>query len=420
MLDGTYRELRCGTLADVLAARGHDVVWWSSTFDHNAKQHRSVKSRIFELRVGVTLMLLHGPGYPSNVGWQRIRHHRALARHFAREARAAGPLPDVIFTCWPIPELAEQAVLFGAARGIPVIVDVRDLWPDVYLQVVPRWLRPIGRLALVTEFRRAARVVSGARAITAVSAGYLQWAIDAAGRSVRETDGVFPLGYPIPPSAEGVDVARVRERWGVAPGELVATFAGMLGSSYDLETVIDAARQLHAAGTPVRVLIAGDGDHARKLHDYARDLDNVRFTGWLGRDDVWALLSASDVGLASYCVDALQSLPNKPFEYMAAGLPIVSSLRGELAELIADHEIGIYYKAGDAADLASKLRLLAADSVCRARMSQRAKDLFVLMFSTDAIYPQLAARLELLARRPGSPRESAVQPSNVDSELARY
>ena len=66
--------------------------------------------------------------------------------------------------------------------GEPVVVDVRDRWPDIFVEPLPRPLRAIARLLLLSEFRRARYVFRTATAILAVSDGYLEWGLRQAAR----------------------------------------------------------------------------------------------------------------------------------------------------------------------------------------------------------------------------------------------
>lgn len=179
---------------------------------------------------------------------------------------------------------------------------------------------------------------------------------------------------------------------------MVVTFIGMFGASYDLETVINAARVLQVEGPPnIQIVLAGNGDDGPKLREMSHGLQNAVFTGWLDQTSILALMRLSSVGLAAYEKNSLQSLPNKPFEYMAAGLPILSSLRGELETLIRDEQIGLQYQAGDITSLVEKIRWLAANPDARREMGKRARRLFDERFSADVIYPRLVKHLEKVA-----------------------
>jgi len=401
-IDTNYRDLRCSTLAQELVARGHEVTWWTSTFDHMKKQHRFDGPRSVEVEPGLRLNLMHGPGYKKNISLGRLLHHRALARAFEQECRTQ-PKPDVLFACLPIPELAEKAAIYGRVQGVSVVIDVRDQWPDVYLMVFPAKLRRLARLALLPEFWRIRRTLQTATGITAVSETYLKWALNYAGRPIRKTDGVFPLGYPSPNVGTQSEIetlaAQLRTKYKIRPDAMVVTFIGMFGASYDLETVIEAARVLQVEGPlNIQIVLAGDGEDGPKLRAMSYGLENVVFTGWLDQTSILALMRLSSVGLAAYGKNSPQSLPNKPFEYMAAGLPILSSLRGELEDLIRGEQIGLQYRAGDVASLVEKIRWLAANSDARRVIGTRARILFEERFSAEVIYPRLAQHLEEVAR----------------------
>lgn len=400
-IDANYRDLRCGILAQELVARGHEVTWWTSTFDHMKKCHRFDGPRSVKVDSHLRLNLMHGPGYGRNISLRRLLHHRALARAFEQECRSQ-PKPDVIFACLPIPELAEKAAVYGRVQGIPVVIDVRDQWPDVYQMAFPAALRRPARLALLPEYRRIQRTLQGATGITAVSDTDLKWALNHARRSMRQTDGVFPLGYPTPPAGAQSEIemqaARFRAKYEIHPNTMIVAFVGMFGASYDLETVIKAARALQVDGSPnIKIVLAGDGDYGPKLREMSRGLQNVVFTGWLDQISISAFMQLSSAGLVAYGKNALQSLPNKPFEYMAAGLPVLSSLHGELETLIRQEQIGLQYQAGDVASLVGKIRWLAANPDARCEMGRRARKLFKERFSADVIYPRLVQHLERIA-----------------------
>jgi len=401
-IDTNYRDFRCGILAQELVARGHAVIWWTSTFDHFTKRHR-FSPRVIEVLPGLQIIFLYGPGYGRNNSPKRFLHHRVVARNFFQEAAACNK-PDIVFCCLPTLELAEQAVIYGQRNGVPVLIDVRDLWPDHYLTLVPQRLRSLFRLVIFSEFHRARRLLKAATGITAISNTFLDWALKHAGRTRRQTDGVFPIGYPCVLSSLETQIAAKREElvslYKLRPEDLIVTFVGTFSLSFDLETVIEAARILdQAEHDDIKFVFVGDGGNSPQLRARARGLGNAIFTGWFDQVSILAMLSLSSVGLAPYRNDASMSLPNKPFEYMAAGLPILSSLRGELATLIHEEQIGLQYQAGNVASLIEKIRWLAANPDARREMGMRARKLFEERFSAEVIYPRLVRHLEGVARR---------------------
>jgi len=118
------------------------------------------------------------------------------------------------------------------------------------------------------------------------------------------------------------------------------------------------------------------------------------FTGWFDQLSISAVLRISSIGLAPYCEDASMSLPNKPFEYMAGGLPILSSLRGELETLIRDEKIGLQYQAGDMNSLIRGIQWFVENKQEREKMGMRGQKILKERFSAKVVYPKLVEHIE--------------------------
>src|SRR4029078_4519190 len=136
----------------------------------------------------------HSPGYRRNVSFERLRMYRVLERRFRQLAARETP-PDLIVAAMPSLEWASAASDYGRARGVPVVIDVRDLWPDVFLNAFPKGTRKLGGLLLSRYDRVARRVCTRATALTAVSRSYLDWALKKTGREKRPGDLVVPIGF---------------------------------------------------------------------------------------------------------------------------------------------------------------------------------------------------------------------------------
>ncbi|HEY0839731.1 MAG TPA: glycosyltransferase family 4 protein [Vulgatibacter sp.] len=424
-LEGAAR-MRTANLAAELHRRGHEVVWWGGNIEHRRKQ--PLAAGVYEVAPGYEVRLLEAPHYARNVSLRRYRSYKVLAREFAREARTLPP-PDVVVAGLPIHDLAWAAVRYSSERGIPSLVDVRDLWPDYFVELLPRGLRALGRAALAGDFRRKHEALSQATGVIGISRTYLEWGLAAAGRAAREADAVFFLGgnaldgNALSGKALGGNALDTAARGSgatsagatsVQPGddaagvvasegpsksrEIVFGFLGVFGHTYDLETVIEAARILHRAGeTRARFALAGTGDFFERVSKAAEGLPNVTLPGWLDKAGVDAFLRRLDVGLAAYAAGAPQSLPNKPFQYFAAGAPVLSSLHGEFGELLTSTQSGLTYRAGDPASLVAAVRSLLDDPARIPEMGARGAALFHSTFDASVIYPLFADHLEQVA-----------------------
>ncbi|MDL1973929.1 MAG: glycosyltransferase family 4 protein [Deltaproteobacteria bacterium] len=403
-IDGDNRLYRAGMLAKALVEAGHEVLWWSSTFNHQLRKQRFDVSTTIDIEKNYSLRLLYGPGYRRSISFGRWRHNRAVAREFAWElsAKSIDELPDLIYACLPTLEVSEQAVLFGNRYGIPVIVDIRDRWPDIYLSPLPKVLHPIVRTMLKTEFARAHRIFSKATAITGVSTKNLEWGLRLARRKANPKDRWFPLGFSVDGNDKsGVFKSNPKEimgKYDIGSDPFVVTFLGTFSAAFNLKTVIHVAQNLSEAGhSRIKFVMVGDGVQTSFLRKVLIGIKNIVLTGWLDKSSIDEILKVSSVGLAPYSSIGLITLPNKPFEYMAAGLPILSSLEGELKTIIEQQGIGLQYRASDPIDLKDKIIWFLSHPEETKAMGQRAKALFEEKYNADVVYPGLVEHLTKIA-----------------------
>jgi glycosyltransferase involved in cell wall biosynthesis len=149
------------------------------------------------------------------------------------------------------------------------------------------------------------------------------------------------------------------------------------------------------AVSPFHFVICGDGERAAEWRERAANLPNMSFTGWLAQDDMRAALAGADLGLAAYANQAPQGLPNKIIEYLAAGLPVLSSLKGEAEQLLARESCGVTYEADNATSLHSALLLFASPDT-RATHARNARRAFETDFQAETVYAALATFLTQL------------------------
>jgi len=387
------RLLRTGLLAERLLKAGHEVVWWSSGFDHIRKRHRSQMAGSFPISPGLTLKLLASSGYRQNVSFQRLMDHRQLATSFRKEAPACLS-PDLILCSWPTLELCDEAVAYGQARQIPVILDIRDMWPDVLVNVVPSFARPLARLFAAPLYRMARRSCRNSTAITAITDGCIDWARGLAGMTREVQDRAFPLAYreKSPSDAEQAEAASFWKEHGVlGDGKLTACFFGTFGRQFELDTMLQAARLLHQANAPIRFVLCGAGPELQRCRAQAADLPNVLLPGWVNAAQIWALMRTSSVGLAPYrsTFDFQMSIPNKSVEYLSAGLPVVSSLQGTLAKLLDQNQAGLTYSNESPSQLAACLQRLHTEAGTCGTLSCNAKALYRRQFVAETVYDEM-------------------------------
>lgn len=400
---GRDRLHRTGTLAQFLARRGHRVLWWSSTFDHFRKTHIAGKDETVELGSGLRIRLLRGRGYSRNISLDRLRDHAEIARKFVFEAERER-LPDVIVAALPTIGLSAASANFGVRHGVPVALDMRDMWPDIFVDTAPAAVRPMARALLLPMFHQARRACARASAIVGITDAFVDWGVRRGGRKRSSLDRAFPLGYDTqPPEAEDLRAAGafwdglgIRE---TSPFTLC--FFGGLGRQLDLMHVIQAARALEGQGTPVRFVLCGAGERLEEYRRAAAGVSNMVLPGWVDRAAIYTLMRRSTAGLDPLpCrYDFLSTINNKAIEYMSAGLPVISSPRaGVLFELLEQRDCGLSYDAADGQGLAALVANLAQQPDRIAAMRRASAALFREQFMAETVCAAMAQHFETISR----------------------
>ncbi|MBM7231135.1 glycosyltransferase family 4 protein [Dietzia cinnamea] len=265
-------------------------------------------------------------------------------------------IPQVDVSIGSSPQLLAglAAYLFARRRRVPFVFEVRDIWPESFVA--------LGRLTRRSPLYVALRMLE-------------KFLVRKADHIVVVTDGWFPhfekIGatsgkYSVVPN--GADLSfdipasermRVRERLSLS--RVTAVFTGSHGPKDGLHEVLDAAVQV----PEIDFLLVGHGLQKEELIERARQegISNVRFLPHVSKDELRDLLGACDVGI--HCVAPLELFekgmsPNKLYDYLAAGLPIVSNAGEGVQNIVQD---GVAGAVGGAGSLASGLRrVLNADA----------------------------------------------------------
>lgn len=380
------RPLRYWLLARALVGAGHRVVWWSSDFHHMRKLRRSV-APVYEAE-GFEVRLVPTPSYASNIGWRRWWSHLRYAvvwERLAREAVADGVLdkPDVIVTSMPPLGLFDVAARLRTAWGCRLVVDIQDMWPETFYQLLPTNLRELGPVIFARWHRMATRAYREADRVSSVCQRYATLAREKGART--DEPHVFRLASPLP---EPVG----REPWGAARA-LRLCYIGNLGLSYDIRTMVQGVCDLAAEGLPVTLDVAGDGAHWGWVAGVAAEHKRspVRFHGYLDEAGMRACLSAADIGVVPMRDTSCVAVPNKVVDYAAFGLAMICGLSGESLELLTEYGAGVGYESGNLESFIGAVRCYLDDTTLLPRHQSGARRLGEAVFDEQQIYPQMAA-----------------------------
>ena len=401
-ISGNTRLFRYGKLCRLLAKRGHVATQWASTFDHFSKQQRTRGDYLFEVEAGYRVQLVYGSPYKKHIGFARMRSQREVAQNFTRCAEKSVP-PDVIVVSLPTLELATAVLDYAEERRIPVVVDIRDLWPDVFLTAFPRWAQPLVRLLFRKYEQQAVNICRRASSLTGVSNTYLSWGLQKAQRSQTLHEKAVYLAYQKPVVAEQ-DRHRIRQEFdskGIHEKRaLRCCFFGMLGRSAGLRSIVGLATHLVRQGhADIEFVICGTGPRENELLKMIHGVPNIKYLGWQDSAEIACLMERSDIGLAMYQEGVLQSIPNKPVEYLAGSLPVLTTLRGELENLLKIYKCGKVFQPNDIESMGDWLVHCKQNHASMTYQTQQASQLYADKFDARKVYEDFIDQIESIPQR---------------------
>ncbi len=392
------RRMRTGMLAEELRRRGHEVHWFSSTFLHHRKVLHASSDLRTEPSTGLTLHLLHAGQFQRNLSYARYAFYQRYAKKIRSYCAQQTP-PDVVVCSFPLIDVAMHIVTWGKQRGIPVILDVRDLWPDTILDIFPRWARSVARWALRADFKNTQHAMAHATCLCAMSNGVLKWGLNYARRERGSWDRVIPIGYPTLDLVRQTSIC-VPALLAPLQGRRIFSYVGTFGHTYDLPLLAQVAHELEALSRrDVGLVLAGNGPLLERIRHQVKGLSNVVLTGWIDVTEIGEVLSRTTAGLLPWN-SINDAMPNKFFEYIAAGLPVIASAEGELNNLIDTEHIGLCYQKGQSAELLRAILKLADETDFQKGCAKQASDLFTRRFREDAVYGVYADYVEEVAAAP--------------------
>jgi glycosyltransferase involved in cell wall biosynthesis len=311
-----------------------------------------------------------------------------------------GPRPDVVLATSTPLTVAIPGLIAARLRRVPFVFEVRDLWPEAAIQMGA--LRRGGipaRLAKWLE-RSAYRAASQ---VVALSPGMAE-GVHAEGVSADRVH-VVPNSSDIDLFSPGDKDPRLVAQYGLA-GRFVVGYAGAIGPSNALETQLPAAaRELAARGQgDVTFLVVGDGRSLPALRDAVTDLPGVVLAGTMPKREIPCAIRTCDVMLVLFAdvpILAMNS-PNKLFDALASGRPVIVNSPGWTKDLVESHQVGLYVPAGDGLALADAIQSLARDPETLMRMGDRARALAESDFSRDELAQRVLDVLERAVSGTGS------------------
>lgn len=367
-------------LAQALLKNGHEMVIVASNLNYQTgfPIDPTKKNIYIQNLAGVTVFRI--PIYSAIHQSYFSRIHSFLSFMF-RSIGTAIRIRDVDLVMGTTPPLFQALSAWWVAfwSHKPFLLEVRDLWPDFAIDMgviknpIVIWMaRGLEKFL----YRRAARILVNSPAYSSI--------IEEKG--IRKEKIVFiPYGTDVKEFSPLVDGSKIRKELEIKK-EFLVVYTGALGQANDIDTILQAAKQLKK-NRDVKIALFGDGKQRERLQSVANrlNLNNIIFAGTRPKKDMPAVVAA-----ANACLAILEDIPmfrttypNKVFDYMAAGKPTILVIDGVIRDVLQKSNGGIFVEPGNAEKLAQTILALSKDTHTGKKMGLSARNYLVKHFDRE-------------------------------------
>lgn len=387
--DETRGYTRFRYLSELLVREGFEVDLITSSFQHWDKAQRDCSKACYQ-GLPYNIVFIQEPGYTRNLDLARIMSHRQAAKNLLAHFAETKGRYDLIYAEIPPNNVARVCAEEAERQSIPFVADINDLWPEAMRMVVD--IPVVSDIAFYPFARDARRVYE-------LLAGAVGTSDEYAARPAADREQPYPqVTVYVGNDLAAFDAGAAKHRADVQKpaGELWATYAGTLGASYDVATLIEAAALLERervtlaarnpqattaasesapALPPVRVKILGDGPDRAKLEARAAELNApVDFLGYQDYENMAAYLCASDMVVNSLVKSAVQSIVTKIGDYLASGNPMINTGSSpEFRAKVVNDGFGLNVEAEDPRALADVMAELTRNASLRKIMGTKGR-----------------------------------------------
>jgi glycosyltransferase involved in cell wall biosynthesis len=373
-------------LASYIAERGHRITVIASSVSYLTGVANGVRVPwVKRLDGGEGVTILRAYTYPA---LHRSFVHRVISFiSFMFSSFVIGLGVEKVDVVWGTsPPIFQGLTAWALAKlkRVPFLFEVRDLWP-AFAEAMGVLRQPF--------LIRASQWLEGflyrqANLLVVNSPGFIEHVLERGGRHVE----LVPNGADVAmfdPQSNGAEFRHIHG----LEGKYLVLYAGAHGMSNNLDILLDAANLL-AKELNIKLILIGDGKEKQALIKRAGELglDNVLFLPPIPKRDIPQAMAAADA-----CIAILKPIemyktvyPNKVFDYMAAGRPVILAIDGVIREVVEDAGSGIPVPPGDAEALSIAIRALAADPDRGREMGTRGRHYVEEHFERRKLADQMA------------------------------
>lgn len=378
-------------IAKMFSENGYNVDLIGSSFQHFKKTPRE-REVIKQQNYPFNITFISVPAYKKNLDIRRIYSNKIAEYRVIKYLETQEY--DIIYCSIPANNIAAKVGEYCKRKTIPFIVDIEDLWPEAMEMVLN--INIIKNILYYPFKRDAERTYRNADAVIGTSDEYTQRAFKY-NNKVIESRTVY-VGCDLDVFDQSVknfsqDILKPNNEFWV-------TYAGSLGKSYDIKTLIQTAKRLYIKGKyNIKIKILGTGPMKEELELFARDngCDNVEFLGYVAYEKMAAFLTKSDLTINSFIKGAPQSIVNKVGDYLASGKPMINTLENEeFCILVEKYCFGINVEPENEQALYQAICTLYKNKKRYCELATNARRLAEQQFDRKVAYKQIVELVEAL------------------------
>ena len=381
---------RASELAHHWALAGHDVSVLTGFPNHPTgvvpdQWRQRLRRLVYREKVdGVTVYRTWLWPLPNRKAHERMRNYAS----FCISAAVRGltlPRPDVIVASSPQLLVGLSGWWLSFTRQVPLVFEVRDLWPESLVAVGAGREGSLLHTALTKIagflYERATSIV----VVTPAFKDHLvrRWRVPEQKISVIENGVETDLFRP----ADTNVAAALRRNLG-ADASFVVCYVGTMGMAHGLETLLDAASILKQHSPEVLFLLIGEGAEKDRIKALAvsRELTNVMFLDQQPREKIPGLISASDSCLVLLRKTELFKtvIPTKMLEFMSCERPVILAVEGQAKQIVEEAGAGLLIEPEDAGSLVRAIQQLLSDAELRKTLGKKGRAYIVEKFSRSS------------------------------------
>lgn len=365
-----------------LVKNGHDVEFISGPISNNLYEGEKY------LQIDGMKINIVGRNYSNKMAYSN-RIFIFLAYALAASLKGVRlKKPDIIYATSTPLTVAVPAIFLSWFFKTPFVFEVRDLWPEA----------PIQMGALKNPF--LIKIMRKLESLTYHKAVHLVVLSPGMAEAIKQT-GIPENKITVIPNSSDIELfsagrhgdgGEILNRYGIATKN-VALYAGTIGEANGLDMIMNAAKMLQEAREDVHFIIAGDGKRLQALKRYKEvyGLENITFTGNISKHQVAQLYRVAKVSLVLLKNIPIftTSSPNKFFDTLAAGTPVISNIKGWIERLIKENNIGLFFEGEDASQLVKKVLHIVKNNTLQKEMAGNARRLAKKQFDRDKLAVEL-------------------------------